>query len=535
MRSILLWLRWIIPVVILAGLASCGSGIPMGYFNGVPPRGVSVHREPLPAVAPCSYDSMNNEEYNKINENPYVKALDTPLSTFSIDVDTASYGVVRSYINRGMLPPKDAVRIEELINYFTYACPEPMDAHPVAVCAELSACPWNKKHRLVHIGLKGKSIPKEDLPHSNLIFLIDVSGSMKSRLNLVKSAMKTLVDGLREDDRITVVTYADKAALVLPPTWGMDKTSILMALDKLKADGNTAGSAGLTLAYQKAKESYLEKGNNRIIVATDGDFNVGPSSQKELLKLIEEKRKEGIFLTVLGFGKGNYKDAVLELLADKGNGNYTYIDTLAEAQKALAREAAGTLFTIAKDLKVQVEFNPAKVESYRLIGYENRKLKDEDFKDDTKDAGELGAGHRITALYEIVPRSSGSSLHKRSFTFSETVVKPEAVRGTALLTIKLRYKRPNEKRSVLLARSVHDAPSSGEQGSSDFRFAAAVAEFGLLLRDSPHKGAATFQHVIQSAKETKGSDSQGYRSEFIKLAEAAQGLQQSKMTAAKAP
>lgn len=520
--------RWLVTMTLLTALTAC-SQFPAGQFSAKKWEGA-----PEGAGAPAiDYDSMKDEQYNIINENTFVKAIDKPLSTFAVDVDTASYSIVRRFIKGGRLPPKDAVRIEELINYFSYGYPEPAGEHPCSVTTEIATCPWNAKHRLVRIGLKGKSVSMENLPPSNLVFLLDVSGSMSSRLNLVKSALRLLVQDLRAQDRISIVVYAGSAGLVLPPTSGANKAEILRALDGLEAGGSTAGGEGIHLAYRKAKESFLESGNNRIILATDGDFNVGPSSQSELLQIIEEKRKEGIFLTVLGFGMGNYKDAKMELLANKGNGAYAYIDSLSEARKVLVKEVGGTLLTIGKDVKIQVEFNPAKVESYRLIGYENRLLKDEDFKDDKKDAGEIGAGHTVTALYEIVPRTSEEDLSKRSLTFTETRVKPEAMESDEVLKVSLRYKEPKEMKSKLLVHSVLDKKHASEPISDDLRFAAAVAELGLLLRESPLKGDATYENVIENARKAKGGDTEGYRAEFINLVETANSLVKAGKTAAK--
>ncbi|MDP3542887.1 MAG: VWA domain-containing protein, partial [Elusimicrobiota bacterium] len=369
-------------------------------FNraGISLDGSGSANEPSPAPT-------DREGYSFIEENAFQKASDHPLSTFSIDVDAASYSNSRSILNEGRLPPADAVRLEEFINYFKYAYPEPQGEHPFSITTEVAACPWNDAHKLVRVGLKGKSIAKENLPPNNLVFLIDSSGSMMGpdRLGLVQKGLRLLVEQLRKEDRISIVTYAGSAGLVLPPTSGAKKKEILEALDRLTAGGSTAGGAGIQLAYKVAAENLIKKGNNRVILATDGDFNVGVTSDGELTRLIEEKREHGVFLTVLGVGRGNYQDAKMEQLADKGNGNYAYLDDIMEAQKVLVKEMGGTLLTIAKDVKLQVEFNPARVSSYKLIGYENRVLAAEDFNNDKKDAGELGAGHTVTALYEVVP------------------------------------------------------------------------------------------------------------------------------------
>lgn len=480
-------------------------------------------QETMPVI-PINYDALDAEEYNRIDENPFLEVLENPLSTFSVDVDTASYSNVRRMIKQGKFPPKDAVRIEELINYFTYNYPEPSDVHPFSVTTEVSGCPWNESTKLVSIGLKGKIIPMDSSPPSNLVFLIDVSGSMISRLSLVKSALKLLVEQLRKQDRVAVVAYAGASGLVLPSTPGDQKVKIIEMLDSLEAGGSTAGGAGLTLAYKIALENRLENGNNRVILATDGDFNVGPSSQADLHRLIEKKRDQGVYLTVLGFGMGNIKDAKMELLADKGNGNYAYIDSLLEAKKVLVNEMGATLLTIAEDVKIQSEFNPAKAKSYRLIGYENRLLRNEDFKDDNKDAGEIGAGHVVTAFYEIVPASTDSKGHESSLKYTETTVKESAFNTNEIMTVKLRYKKPNESESKLIVHPVIDEKVALANASQDFKFASAVVEFGLLLRESMYKAGASYDSVLNRAREARGHDSEGYRSEFIQLVDAAKSL-----------
>ncbi|HZH96501.1 MAG TPA: von Willebrand factor type A domain-containing protein, partial [Flavisolibacter sp.] len=386
----------------------------------------------------------NTEEYDGISENGFHKVNDEPLSTFSIDVDAASYSNVRRFLNDGELPPAGAVRVEEMINYFKYNYPAPAGKHPFSINTEISDCPWNSQHKLVLIGLQGTKIPVENLPPSNLVFLIDVSGSMSgpNRLPLVKSSLKMLVDQLREEDKISIVVYAGAAGLVLPPTSGGAKNRIKTAIDNLEAGGSTAGGEGIKLAYKTAKENFIKKGNNRIILCTDGDFNVGVSSNDELERLAENEREGGVFLTVLGYGMGNYKDSKLQKLADKGNGNHAYIDGLGEARKVLVSEFGGTLFTIAKDVKLQVEFNPVKVAGYRLIGYENRMLKKEDFNDDKKDAGELGSGHTVTALYEVIPAGVKSDFLKEvdSLKYSTKIKPAMSAGGNELLTVKFRYK-----------------------------------------------------------------------------------------------
>lgn len=467
---------------------------------------------------------LSSEDYERISENGFLRVAANPLSTFSIDVDAASYGNVRRFINDNLMPPKDAVRIEELINYFEYDYPVPEDERPFTITTEVSSCPWQGYHLLLHIGLQGKRIPMEGLPANNIVFLIDVSGSMNppDKLPLLKSAFGLLIDQLREQDRVAIVVYAGAAGQVLPSTSGGDKTAIRDAVDMLEAGGSTAGGAGIVLAYSIAQQNFIKNGNNRVILATDGDFNVGVSSDAEMVRLIEDKRKSGIYLTVLGFGTGNLKDSKLEKLADKGNGNYAYIDNLLEARKTLVSELGGTLFTVANDVKLQLEFNPAQVSAYRLIGYENRLLNREDFADDTKDAGEMGAGHSVTALYEIIPAGVASGLTGDSLKYQAVVVRNEAIGSPELLTINLRYKSPGDSTSQLLSQSVMEPGSDPIGTSDDFRFAAAVAEFGMLLRDSEFKGSATYGSVLKLASESQGVDREGYRREFIRLVEMCQ-------------
>ncbi len=401
--------------------------------------------EAAPAM-PETSTQFNTEEYDRIYENEFLEALSNPLSTVSIDVDTASYSNARRFINESRLPPPDAVRIEEFINYFNYDYPQPADEHPFSINIEHSAAPWNLDHQLVHIGLQGLDVPKEELPDSNMVFLLDVSGSMNepNKLPLVKRGFKLLVEQMSERDSVAIVVYAGAAGLVLPPTNGDSKAAIMDAIENLEAGGSTAGGEGIELAYQVAGENFIEGGNNRVILATDGDFNVGLSSDGELVRLIEEKRDEGIFLSILGFGTGNLKDSKMEQLADNGNGNYAYLDSIREANKVLVSEMAGTLLTIAKDVKIQIEFNPAKVKAYRLIGYENRLLAKEDFADDTKDAGELGAGTAVTFLYEIIPVGADEALRPTpELKYQESEVSDEAQQSNELLTLKLRYKQPD--------------------------------------------------------------------------------------------
>jgi Ca-activated chloride channel family protein len=469
----------------------------------------------------------NREGYNPIEENPFVRVSDSPLSTFSIDVDTASYSNVRRFINEGQLPPKDAVRLEEMINYFTYDYPQPTDKTPFSVTTEISEAPWNPAHRLVQIGLQGKRISTENLPASNLVFLIDVSGSMAdpNKLPLLKSSLRLLVNELRAQDRASIVVYAGNAGLALPSTPGNQKDKILNAIDKLEAGGSTAGDAGIQLAYKIARENLIKSGNNRVILATDGDFNVGVSSDAELVRLIEKEREQGIFLTVLGVGMGNLQDAKMEQLADKGNGNYAYIDSLLEAKKVLVKEMGGTLLTIAKDVKMQVEFNPAKVQAYRLVGYENRRLQNQDFNDDKKDAGELGAGHSVTALYEIIPAGVKSDIPLPKVDPLKYQQNQANDNGrNELMQVKLRYKEPNQTTSQLLAVPLVDRGQKLENASTNLKFSAAVAAFGMVLRDSQYKGTANFDDVLKLSSQSQGTDLDGYRAEFIRLVQKSKTL-----------
>ncbi|MFH1530571.1 MAG: von Willebrand factor type A domain-containing protein [Pseudomonadota bacterium] len=469
----------------------------------------------------------NTEAYDSVSENIFVSAVTEPVSTFSIDVDTASYANMRRFLNQNQLPPKDAVRIEEMVNYFHYTYPDPKGKHPFSITTEISSAPWNAKHRVLMIGLQGKKVDTSKMPPNNLVFLLDVSGSMNSpnKLPLLQKSFKLLVENMRSQDRVAIVVYAGAAGLVLPSTPGKEADKILAALDKLQAGGSTAGGAGIKLAYKVAKDNFIENGNNRIILATDGDFNIGASSDGEMVRLIEEKRKEGVFLTVLGLGRGNYKDAKMEKLADKGNGNYAYIDTIMEAKKVLVTEMGSTLLTIAKDVKIQIEFNPARVKGYRLIGYENRMLKNEDFNDDTKDAGEMGAGHSVTAFYEIIPADSDEALPGvDALKYQDAKISDAAKKSPELATVKFRYKAPKEDTSQLIVEPILDKGIHWKETSGDFRFASAVVELGLLLRGSEFKGSATFESLIARAKNAAGKDPHGYRAEFVRLAEMAQAL-----------
>jgi Ca-activated chloride channel family protein len=471
--------------------------------------------------------TYNTEEYDQVNENEFLDALSNPLSTLSIDVDAASYTNTRRYLNQGFLPPTDAVRIEEFINYFTYDYPRPENNLPFSIITEVSQCPWAKKHKLLHIGLQGNNMPLEDIPPGNLVFLLDVSGSMGSpdKLPLLKSAFRLLVNQLRAEDRVAIVVYAGTSGLVLPSTPGNQKELIIYAIDELYAGGRTAGAAGIQLAYKIARQNFIEEGNNRVILATDGDFNVGVSSTAELVRMIEKKREEGIFLTVLGFGQGNLKDSKMEQLADKGNGNYAYIDNIREGKKVLVNELNAAIYTIAKDVKLQLEFNPAKVLAYRLIGYENRMLKKEDFNDDKKDAGEIGAGHSVTAIYEIIPAGEEMELSDVDrLKYQRSPIVPGAYDTAELMTVKFRYKKPDGDKSRLITVTALDQNIKLSKTSDNFRFSAAVAEFGMLLRDSKHKGDSSYDQVIKLASGSKGEDSEGYRAEFIRLVELAKEL-----------
>jgi Ca-activated chloride channel family protein len=491
-------------------------------------RGVYASPQLMPNVAMKHIqqvdDGYNREGYDYIRENGFRSVQQDPLSTFSIDVDGASYSNIRRFLNSNTLPPAGAVRVEEMINYFQYGYEQPKNKDPFTIHTELAICPWNSNNKLMLIGMQGRKISTENLPPSNLTFLIDVSGSMSSpdKLPLVKSALGLLTDQLREEDMISIVVYAGAAGLVLPPVSGSEKGKIRLALDALSAGGSTAGGAGIQLAYQTARQHFRKNGNNRVVLCTDGDFNVGMSSDDEMERLIEKERNGGIFLTVLGFGTGNYQDAKMQKLANKGNGNHAYIDQLSEAKKVLVKEFGGTLFTIAKDVKMQIEFNPAYVKAYRLVGYENRMLQKEDFNDDRKDAGELGSGHTVTALYEIIPAGVESGLigevddlkyqSRPNITLND---------NTELMTLKLRYKMPDGANSMLMVKSVKDNSMPWKASSDQFRFAAAVAELGMLLRDSEFKGGSTFSQVISIASSTLQNDPEGYRKEFVQLAEKA--------------
>jgi Ca-activated chloride channel family protein len=478
------------------------------------------------AIMPTPFAAADTESYAAIEENKFRRAVDQPLSTFSIDVDTASYANVRRFLNEGHLPPADAVRIEELINYFHFDYADAMQGAPFGVTTEVVPCPWNSRHRLALIGLQARRLPEGRTPPRNLVFLLDVSGSMATsdKLPLVKNAMKMLAETLTSQDRVAIVTYAGTTGVALPATRGDRNAVIQDAISSLGAGGSTNGGAGIQLAYQIANENFVKGGINRVILATDGDFNVGITSMDDLTRLIEERRTSGVFLSVLGVGTGNLTDATMEKLADKGNGNYSYLDSLTEARKVLVAEAGSTLVTVAKDVKIQVEFNPAQVGAYRLVGYENRRLKARDFNDDAKDAGEMGAGHSVTALYEIVPAGEdvdAPGIDPLKYQRPETTTARVAVPSTELMTVKVRYKKPDGDRSSLVT-----VPVAGHNTtvSKNIGFAGAVAEFGMLLRDSAFKADATWADAVRLASSHRGEDTDGYRAEFVRLVELAASL-----------
>jgi Ca-activated chloride channel homolog len=506
----------------------------LGYVNGAVIRSKNTNdvyrkvRRKDPGTADekyfqKNYDStaFNTEEYESIVENRFLAATENPLSTFSIDVDGGSYSNMRRYLQQGQLPPSGAVRIEELINYFHYDYPQPVGNDPFSINTEIGNCAWNPEHKLVMIGLQGKKIPVENLPASNLVFLIDVSGSMMEpeKLPLVQRSLSMLVDQLREQDRVSLVVYAGNAGLVMPSTSGFEKKKIKDAIERLEAGGSTAGGAGIQLAYKVAEQHFVKGGNNRVILCTDGDFNVGPSSDSDLLDMIEKEKKSGVFLTVLGFGMGNYKDSKMEKLADKGNGNHAYIDNENEARKVLVNEFGGTLFTIAKDVKLQIEFNPAIVQAYRLIGYENRMLNKEDFNSDSKDAGELGSGHTVTAIYEIIPVGVRNEFPESvdPLKYQKKIKPVNSIAGNEIMNIKFRYKTPDGEKSKLIEHALVYPLQTVNETSVNFRFVSAVAQFGMLLRNSAFKQQSSFDRTYVMAKNALGKDSEGYRSEFLEL------------------
>jgi len=502
-------------------LTACGPKYP----DFVPPTPTGATCQGISHAMMVPPAQFNTERYAYREESGFKDPLQTPLSTFAVDVDTAAYSNVRRILHQNRFPEAGAVRIEEMINYFSYAYPQPAGDAPVAVYRELSGCPWTPGHQLLQIGLQAKAVDMKNAPPSNLVFLIDVSGSMSDVLPLVTRSLKMLAEQLQPDDRVAIVVYAGASGVVLPPTSAAKREIIAEALDNLEAGGATAGSAGIELAYQLAAEHLIKGGNNRIILATDGDFNVGQTSEDALVRLIESKRDQGIYLTVLGFGSGNYSDVVGEALADHGNGNYAYIDNLLEAKKVLVSEIGGTLLTVAKDVKLQVEFNPVRVKGYRLIGYENRLLNAEDFANDKKDAGDMGAGHTVTALYEIIPRD-GALQSGGELRYQQQSVSAAASAGGELALVKYRYKHPEEDSSQILSFTVNGSPVDFAAASDNQRFAAAVAAFGMLLRDSQYKGAADWDWITATARGAKGVDAAGDRAEFVKLVELAKMLEQ---------
>jgi Ca-activated chloride channel family protein len=508
----------VLDEVIVTGYASQQKSSIRGSASSV--SCISPARERRAAACYQPARDFNTEGYSAIHENGYKNPLTDPLSTFSIDVDAASYSNVRRFITEGQKPVPDAVRIEEMINYFDYDYPQPHDGNPFAIVHELGVCPWNKDNLLLHIGLQGEKMANSEIPSSNLVFLLDVSGSMDepNKLPLLVKAMKMLVGQLRAKDRVAIVVYAGSSGMVLPSTPGNQKDKIIDALERLQAGGSTAGSAGLKLAYEVAEENFMEDGNNRIILATDGDFNVGPSSNAEMERMIEKYRDRGIFISVCGFGMGNYKDDKMEIIADKGNGNYSYIDNLMEAKKVFINEFSSTLYTIARDVKIQIEFNPAFVKEYRLVGYENRLLNEEDFENDKKDAGEMGAGHTVTALYELVTTNRHTD-YVRKLKYQPTEVIPEVPQSGELATIKFRYKKPDGDKSILMTEEIPQLVQPVSETSDNFRFSAAVAGFAMLLRNSEYKGTINYDQVLSLARSSKGYDKDGYRAEFIRLVE----------------
>ncbi|MDD3534636.1 MAG: VWA domain-containing protein [Candidatus Cloacimonetes bacterium] len=475
--------------------------------------------------------NFNTDEFSALTPNIFHSPFTEPYSTFSIDVDTASYSTIRKFLNENRLPPANAIRSEEVINYFTYDYPKPRGDHPFSVYTEMGICPWNSKRNLVHIGLLGRSIDVKTAPPSNLVFLLDTSGSMRSpnRLPLVIDAMKLLVQNMREQDRVAIVTYAGSAGLALASTSGANKSEIYSVLDALRAEGSTAGGEGIRLAYRIALENMLPEGNNRVILCTDGDFNVGVSSTSQLEELISEYRDKNVFLTVLGFGMGNYKDNRLETLSNKGNGNYAYIDNIKEAKKVLVNEMGGTLYTIAKDVKIQVEFNPAHVKAYRLVGYENRLLRPEDFKDDTKDAGDMGAGHSVTALYEIIPADSKEEIPGvDSLKYQDTIINEEARKSPELMNVKIRYKQPQSDKSIALETPVNKKVLKLEDTSNNFMWSVAAASFAMMLQKSEYRGNLNWSMLEEWARSYMGADPEGYRIDMLDLIKKAKKLDESK-------
>lgn len=530
---------------LLLNITSCGtpqteSSAPSSVVNNAPVATpntgnqagnvAKTQQQPESPGLNTSQEAPSGEKYRSLPENQFQKVSSNPLSTFSIDVDTASYSNIRRFINDGQLPPPEAVRVEEMINYFKYDYAQPADQQPFAVTTEVATTPWNSQHRLVQIGVKSQNPGIEKLPPNNIVFLLDTSGSMSDpeKLPLLKAALRLMVNELRPTDKVSIVAYAGSAGLVLPATSGSEKAKILVALDKLEAGGSTAGGEGIKLAYKIATDNLMKSGNNRVILATDGDFNVGISSDDALVKLIEKQRKSNIFLSVLGFGSGNLQDNKMEQLADKGNGNYAYIDSLLEAKKVLVKELGATLLTVAKDVKIQVEFNPAKIQSYRLIGYENRALQSQDFNNDKKDAGELGAGHTVTALYEVVPAGINSNAVQGNIDplkYQNQQITQNAANSNEIMQVKLRYKPPQSEKSQLLSYAIADQGLQLENASNNLKFAASVAQYAMVLRNSPSKGNTNLDTILKLARQSLGSDLDGYRAEFIRLVEKTKTLQ----------
>ena len=513
----------VLPVSLVGGLCllltACGGGAP----TRAPAAGYTAK---APAEPPADFDKANAEAYGHITENAFQSVATAPLSTFSADVNTASYSNVRRFLTQGQLPPRDAVFLADMVNYFPYRYPEPQGDAPVSLTLDLAPCPWKPEHKLARIGVKARTLAAHETPRRNLVLLIDVSGSMDSetRLPLVKKSVELLVERLTAEDRVSIVTYAGDAGLKLPPTPGDQKSRILGVVRSLRAGGGTNGSGGIQLAYETARRSFIEGGANRVILCTDGDFNVGQTSESELVQLIEKERTSRVFLTVLGYGMGNLKNSTMEKLANHGNGHYAYIDSLEEARKVFV-EQGGALVCVAKDVKFQVEFNPARVGAYRLIGYENRLLKNEDFKNDAKDAGDMGSGHTVTALYEIVP--AGVKLELPGVDPLKYQIPPQPKVGAAgeWLTVKMRYKQPDGDVSKELVAVLPTGAADGPM-SEDFRFAAAVAEFGLVLRDSPYKGNATLADVLTRAEAAVTFDPNGHRKEFLDLVRLTTGIKE---------
>ncbi len=518
-------LLWIGALTLLAAIGCCNTYCPPGRFSHMAMPAPTTSPQSLADTSP-NKSGENTEAYNRIVENGFLSAERVPLSTFGLSVDTASYSNVRRFLlEEKRLPPEDSVRLAELINYFPYSYPAPTGEHPVSLTLDVTECPWHEGHQLARIAVKGRQLDPNQMPPRNFVFLIDTSGSMRepNRLPLLKQSLALLVEHLTERDRVALVTYAGNAGLALPSTPGSDKKKILKALDRLEAGGSTNGGEGITLAYRIARENFLADGVNRVILGTDGDFNVGVVSQDDLIKLIEEKKQQGIFLTILGFGMGNLKDGTLERLAHHGHGHYAYVDSLTEAKKVFV-EQGGALATIAKDVKLQVEFNPKRVASYRLIGYENKLLRDQDFNDDKKDGGDLGSGHTVTALYEIEPAGPSSGAGIDPLRYPHSVQPPAAPESEEWLTVKLRYKDPTGDASKLLVQPLAGSPTRLADTAPDLRFASAVAEWGLLLRKSEHRGTASYARARQRAAEALGADENGHRHEFLRLVESAEKL-----------